>query len=285
MFKHFLITHFNLLNFPLGIDGNEEWLNWTRKRIQVFKTYCLPSLTNQTIKDFTWLIYFDINTPAEFNYLIDELKEYNFIKPCFANGFDGFMENYMNEIKVMAGDTKWIITSRIDNDDCFHKDAMRIIQEYFIPSDEHLISLASGYTFDVHHKTLSHYYYPMSPFISIIESMNKKNLKGIWYIAHSRWEELNFSVRKEIFRKNKKSTFVLHNPYWLQILHGENIANSVRGLPVLRQKDLTNFGVPIISKGQSLLNVFAYYDYVIWKRYFKTLIVRLFINHLSNKKP
>ena len=274
-FKHFLITHFNLLNFPLGITDSEQWIKWTRDRIQLFKTYCLPSLLNQTNKKFTWLIYFDKQTPAEFTPFIEELRSYDFIKPCFADGFDGFGNQYMNEIKELCQNYQWVITSRIDNDDCFDKDAIDTIQRNFRTSDEYLISLTSGYTLDTNSKTLSHYYYPMSPFISMVENLGKPVLKGIWYTAHSKWDDLRFSVRKVLLKKNSKSIFIIDKPHWLQILHGSNIANSARGLPVLKKKDLSNFGINITSEKQTIRNIPDYYDYVIWKRYFKVLVVKL----------
>ncbi len=277
-FKHFLITQFNLRSFPKGVKGNENWIKWTKKRIDIFKTYCLPSILNQSNKDFSWLIYFDKDTPIEFSYIISELKRYSFIYPCFTSGFEGFNLQYINDIKkIIAADTKWMITTRMDNDDCFEKDAINTIQKHFRKSDEFLISLSSGYTLNLQDNFLSHYYYPMSPFISLIELTEKPVIKGIFFNLHTEWDGLRLVIFKEILKRNNKSIFILDKPYWIQLVHGENVSNTAkRGFPVLYDKCLKNFGIPNKSKKQSILQIYKYYNYVIWKRYLKAMIVKCF---------
>ena len=160
MFKHFVITQFNLKKFPLAKDTVEDWKDWTRERITLFKAYCLPSFLNQTNKNFTWLIYFDKETPPEFQYLIDELEQVNFAQIRFADGFDNFMLNYREDMRALAASTRWMIETRCDNDDSLEKDAIQTIQRNFKASDGFMISLASGYTLNTEDNTLSHYYYP-----------------------------------------------------------------------------------------------------------------------------
>ena len=275
-FNHFVITRFNLKNFQFGIDNTEDWINWTRERVNLFREYCLPSFLNQTNKNFTWLIYFDSQTPKEFQYLFDELNNISFIQPYFVDGEEHFMERYLNDIKSLSLQKDWIITTRCDNDDCLEKDAIKTIQNNFTPKDEFIISLASGYTFNIQDYTLSHYYYPMSPFISIIESNPKIKLKGIFYKGHTKWEGLIFKIITEIFNKNDSSVFVLTKPFWLQVVHGNNVMNSHRrGLPILKSKLLNNFGIDIKTKGQSIFNILSYREYYYWKRYVKSIIIRL----------
>lgn len=275
MFKHFVITQFNLLQFPLGVDGNENWVNWTRRRIKLFQEFCLPSLLQQSNRNFIWLIYFDRKTPKEFNYLFQQLAQYDFVKPMFADGFNGFMQTYLHDIKSLSGNADWILTSRIDNDDSYHKDAVDVFQKHFVESDEHLISLASGYTLNTENYNLAQYYYPMSPFISMIERADKKEPKGIFFMGHSSWQVLHLSVWRQILRKNNKSTFIFDKPYWLQVIHGENVANSAkRGLPVLKEKSLSDFGLVKKSTKQSINTIFTYYDYWTWKLYFKSLMAK-----------
>ena len=280
MFKHFMITQFNLRKFPLATDAEEGWKNWTRERITLFKTYCLPSFLNQSSKNFTWLIYFDIETPPEFHYLIDELQQVSFIQIRFADGFDHFMTSYLDDIKALSDDTPWVITSRCDNDDCLEKDAISTIQNCFVEQDEFLISLASGYTLNTHDNTLSHYYYPMSPFISLVESTKKNALTGIFDREHTKWEALRLKITTELSKKNKKSVFALEKPYWIQVVHGKNVSNSFnRGFPVIRPKDLGDFGINLKTTKQSIFKIPMYYNYVLWKRYLKSSIVRMFIKN------
>ncbi|MCU4176868.1 glycosyltransferase [Carboxylicivirga sp. N1Y90] len=277
MFKHFLITRFNLRNFPLGEKKQDEWVQWTRDRISLFDKYCLPSLSNQSNKDFKWFIYFDTQTPDEFTDYINKLNGFEFIKVCYSDGMDSFDKVYIEDIKNNIGDSSWAMISRIDNDDCFDSAAIERIQESFVKKDGHLISLASGYTLDLKKNILSHYFYPMSPFLTIIESTTKKNIKGVFCKPHSSWNELRLFMYKEVFGLNKQSTFILDKPYWLQIVHDDNVSNSFkRGFPVLKSINLASFGINAITKKQSVLNISGYFNYVFWKRYFKASVVKCF---------
>lgn len=284
-FSHFLITQFNLRNFPLSDnDEYEKWIKWTRNRIELFRNFCLPSVLNQTCREFTWLLYFDAETPPEFGSFIDEVKSLPVIEICYYDGAEDFHANYFREVrKRTIRPVKWVITTRVDNDDCLHKEAVRIIQENFTEKHKYLISLASGYILNTDDKTLSHYYYPMSPFISLVENVESDSA-GIFEKIHTRWDSLRLFVSKEIWfeyfnRKARRSRFILRRPMWIQTVHGDNISNSFyRGFPVLKSKDLGDFGINIRTNRLPFRIIGRYYNYVVWKRYLKSLIVKTFIN-------
>ncbi len=284
-FSHYLITQFNLRNFSnLDKFNDESWLAWTRNRIELFRKYCLPSVINQTGTNFTWLLFFDSDTPDEFSEFLKHLKLFRFIDICYSRGIDDFNATYINEVKKRTNKTdKWIITTRIDNDDCLHRDAIKTIQENFRERNKYLISLASGYTHNTADRTLSHYFYPMSPFISLIES-NEDCIEGVYSKSHTKWDELRLFIIKELWlewfnKKARKARFILKNPYWIQIVHGGNVSNSFfRGFPVLKEKNLRDFSLSYSSRKMSILTICKYYDYVTWKRYLKSLIIMMVLN-------
>ncbi len=280
-FSHFLLTQFNLRNFPKSAHtANDEWLNWTRNRIVLFQTYCLPSILNQTEKNFSWLLYFDVATPAEFKPFIEQLEKYSFIKICYCNGSEDFFRNYLNEVKrKVTPDDQWIMTTRLDNDDVLHRSAIEIIQQNFIAKDKFLIALSSGYVLNADRKVLAHYFYPMSPFISLIESCSNSPV-GIFAKLHTKWPSLRLFIFKEIylefFRKaERQSRFILKHPLWIQVVHGKNVSNSFyRGLLVLQPKHLYDFGLNISTVKMNLSELPKFWNYVIWKRYFKCWVVK-----------
>jgi hypothetical protein len=284
-FSHFLLTQFNLRNFPQSSATEyDKWTDWTRNRIQLFKTYCLPSILNQTEKDFIWLIYFDSTTPDEFKPFIDELRSYGFIKICYSNGSDDFFKNYLNEVKSrLTQDSKWVITTRLDNDDMLHQSAISLIQENFLEKNNYLIALSSGYVLDLDKKVLSHYFYPMSPFISLIESVSE-NMVGVFGKLHTQWQALRLFIFKELYfefvnKSARKARFILKNPLWIQTVHGANVSNSFfRGLPVIKSKNLIEFGLAISTIKMELSELFKYRSYVIWKRYFKCWLIKIILN-------
>jgi len=280
-FSHFIITQFNLKNFPLS-DNNDSvtWLKWTRSRVELFKEFCLPSIINQTCKGFTWLLYFDVDTPQEFNEFLNELNSLSFIEICYSKGYEDFNLIYTDEVKKRVGKSvKWIITTRIDNDDCLHKDAIKIIQNKFVEKHKFLISLASGYVLNISDRTLSHYFYPMSPFLSLIETTDNE-IGGVFEKAHAEWDSLHISISKEIWlncfnKKARKSQIILNGPLWVQTVHGGNISNSFyRGFPVLKRRDLSVFAINFRNNKQPVTIIRKYCNYVMWKRYLKCLIVK-----------
>ena len=284
LFSHFLITQFNLRNFPTSsFEDNKQWIEWTRERIQLFKTYCLPSILNQTEKNFTWLIFFDTKTPSEFEQFVNGISKHSCIEICYCPGSEGFQDDYLNEIQLrIRKETKWIITTRLDNDDILHKDAVKLIQQNFIEKDKFLISLASGYAMDVRQNILAHYFYPMSPFISLTEKASPKII-GIFSKSHTHWSSLRLFLWKEIYfeyinKSHRQSRFILKHPLWIQIVHGKNLSNSFyRGLPVTRSIDLVDFGLNQVTKKMSLKEINKFYNYVVWKRYFKCTIIKVLL--------
>jgi hypothetical protein len=286
-FFHFLITQFNLRNFPKSSyedEDSEQWADWTRERINIFNKFCLPSILNQSKNNFTWLIFFDTSTRTEFNPFINNIKNHKFIKICFCNGYQEFYKKYMEEVHSRIPEyCQWIITTRLDNDDVLHRNAIKVIQNNFVAKEKYLISLASGYILDLNRNVLAHYFYPMSPFISLIESVSKNNI-GIFDRPHSQWQTLRLFLWKEIyfefFRKSKRSSrFILKQPLWIQLFHGKNVSNSFyRGLPVIKSQSLTEFGIEQPSKKLSIRELSKFWDYVHWKRYFKCMIIKLILN-------
>lgn len=281
-YQHFLITRFNLKGLA-NFRDIKEWELWNTNRFHIFKTYTLPSVLNQSNKDFIWLIFFDKSTPVECLKYIDALKQYKFIVPKIIQGINEFNTEYIKSInRYLNKYIEWIITTRIDNDDCIHQDMVDIIQHNFQPKHGYMISLASGYTLDIRNLQLSHYFYPMSPFISLIES-TQGTFYGIFKKRHTEWLQLRLFVLKEIYLEwvanNKRSTrFILNQPLWIQTIHGNNVCNSFyRGIPVTKSKSLKTFGLNFSAKPNSLHHFPKYYNYVFWKRYLKCLMVKWLI--------
>jgi hypothetical protein len=283
-FSHFLLTQFNLKYSPkLSEESYKEWISWTRNRIELFKNYCLPSILNQSNKEFMWIIFFDKDTPSEFFSFKKELERYDFIRICYLNGMEDFFLNYIKEVKNYAEPSdQWIMTTRLDNDDMLHRDAMKLIRENFIPKDKFMISLASGYVLDIDRKVLSHYFYPMSPFISLVESLSNSPV-GIFVKPHTQWNNLRLFVFNEIYLDilnptKRLARFILEKPMWIQTFHGKNVSNSFyRGLPVRKDKVLNDFGIRLTSVGMKLRELPKFANYVIWKRYLKSFIVKLIL--------
>ena len=134
MFQHYLITRFNLKKEGWDTSKNnipvltEEWLE---RRFKLFETFCFPSVKHQSNQNFTWFVYFDVDTPKVFKDRILGLSlGYSNFQPQFVENMQAFVPAIQEELnKVNAA---YIITSRIDNDDCIAYNYIADVQKRFV---------------------------------------------------------------------------------------------------------------------------------------------------------
>jgi len=207
-FDHFLLTRFNT---RLGERASDEWL---RHRINYFERLCRHSVMNQTIKSFRWLIYFDSERDPWFQSEVDRLSAGVF-EPIWVEG------NLTPEVAASAVEerahSKWVITTRVDNDDAISRDFIECVQAQFAQQDFEFINFQSGIQLSENGQV----FYrsdPLSPFISLIEKYNGEQLRGVYVGRHDRINE--YGPVKQ----------VVTHPMWLQMVHGLNIGNALRGV-------------------------------------------------------
>ena len=72
-FKHILITRFNLNLGWRDKSGNETLTDsWMSERFRLFEQFCVPSILNQSAKNFEWLVLFDLSAQLRYGKKIDE---------------------------------------------------------------------------------------------------------------------------------------------------------------------------------------------------------------------
>ncbi|WP_299114715.1 glycosyltransferase [uncultured Winogradskyella sp.] len=218
-FSHYIVTRFNIKSEGWVNDKNGKKVNdlaWLKKRYDLFKTFCLPSMQAQTEKEYSWLVFFDVNTPEEFKKKNEGISEQlpQFI-PLYVNDFLDF-ENTLREFVFEKSHTEYIMTSRFDNDDSFHEDAINAIQKAFVKKDLTIIELSKGLTMLIEDETkLAKRENVFSgPFITLIEKKSDvKSLKTVYDCEHTSWGDLADFIAID------------SNFYWLQTIHDANISN------------------------------------------------------------
>jgi hypothetical protein len=259
MFRHFVLTRFNIKldTFPSHDKNNrpvhtEEWLE---NRFCLFEEYCLPSMINQTCTDFIWFVLFDTETPDRFLQKIKVYEEqYPFFKPLFLeSGNPDFLRKKFNEIvvKYLGADDQYIITSRIDNDDAFHRDMIRDVQELFNKQENVFVSFIYGLQFDTRRKVLARMHYDNNHFISRIE----KRSDAIDTVLTHEHTQIG-KVTDVIYIDNRKK------PLWLEIIHEGNIINYLysSSVPLASNKMAPSFA---LKERISMKNTFfAFVRYV-----------------------
>lgn len=230
MFQHYLITRFNLKKEGWDTSKNnipvltEEWLE---RRFDLFETFCFPSVKNQNNQNFIWLVYFDVDTPKKFKDRILGLSlGYPKFQPKYVENMEAFVPAIQEELKKV--NSTYIITSRIDNDDCIAYNYINNVQKRFVEKDHYAFDYADGYTLQISPKfRLGKKRQLWNPFISLIEKNQKP--KSVWQKGHADWKLDPFVER------------INHKRLWMSIIHQENKVNEFTGYGNVSSSELHNF--------------------------------------------
>lgn len=230
-FKHFLITRFNLKVPDWQLTKNKESLlteEWMAHRMELFENFCLPSVLSQSNQNFTWLIYFDTTTSLYFKNKISSIINGNKqIKLIYINGMSAFSAILKKNIQKKSEKIPYLITTRLDNDDCIHKDFVETIQQQFNFQDFMAIDLTEGYSLQIEPQVrLGKKTQLYNPFISLIEKNNTPTT--VCMRAHGKWKSEN----RIIHIKNKR--------VWLAIIHHKNKINEFDGFGKVEWMQLKN---------------------------------------------
>jgi Putative rhamnosyl transferase len=215
--QHFLLTRFNVrVNYDSQRTGvNPEWL---AHRFDLFEKYCYPSVRSQTNLDFKWLVYFDSETPQAFRQKIQKYSEWQNFIPVYLN--TEFTDEINRQVvsEYLNKNTEYLITTRLDNDDAVCRSFVQKFQDCFDEQEIEFISLVNGYV--LNDRRLYLFRYPNNPFTSLIERIDHKNSHQFRTILCGEHSQIS-AVGK--LRK------INGEPAWLQVVHGKNVSNRVRG--------------------------------------------------------
>lgn len=250
MFQHYILTRFNLRAADWTTTKNKEKVlteEWLKERFDLFENYCFSSVKNQSNQNFKWLVFFDINTPETYKLKVEEYcKSYENFYPFFIDGMPNFLPEIIKNIKILDTE-KYIITSRLDNDDSIHEDYINVVQSYFNNQDHLAIDLIDGYTLQIGEKIrLGFQKHLYNPFISLIEK--KDDFKTVWFRSrHGSWK-----YEKKIIRVKDKRL-------WLGIIHSKNKVNQFEGYGRVDAEIISKFHIAKI-KTDEILNGISNYD-------------------------
>lgn len=224
--NHVILTRFNVSSgyaVP-GVSGTHPGLDegWLERRFALFETFCLPSVVRQTQRDFRWLVFFDERTPERYRTRVREwAAQYDFFLPVFCEVFDNAL--VLDRIRDLeARQTGIRITSRLDNDDMLHPryvEKMRAIIERHLPlvgrdAEGCFVSFPVGAC--LHKGAVYVQRYRYNPFTSCV--------------APATSERTALDVDHRYVAQTAPVYFDWRRPMWCQVIHGENVANALRGV-------------------------------------------------------
>lgn len=274
--RHFILTRFNLLLWNKDKGGQKvRSYSWLEHRFWLFEHFCLPSIVNQTCKEFEWIVLFDSKTPDFFKKRISELQiKCPQLKPVFVEPEKGrfFAEIFRREVEKKHQElqeynglncSSRVLTTYIDNDDAldlhYVEDIQRRASE--LPNGT-FIYYTEGYQFYTDHKYLMQIHYKRNHFASVVENaLTVKTIYGFgshYYI--NKIPEANIEYVKNV-------------PMWCEVIHEKNMGNDAYFLGARMVKDgsvlINDFGLQEEVKYGAGLYLFRFLP-----RYFKTFIRR-----------
>jgi hypothetical protein len=217
MITHILTTRFNV-RFAHSPSSSAHALSlpWLAERIALFEKYCLPSVLYQTVKPDVWLIWLDEHSPPQ---LWEKVRQWQaqagFIRPVAIKAFD--MPVAVATARAHADPSaRWLLTSRLDNDDAIHPRFFEAIRRHVVEGRCEFLNVPRGLIIaggKCFRKSIS-----ANPFIAFSEPSSDP--KTVWAEQHGLLGSIA-PVRQVPLRDG-----------WIQIVHGGNLSNTVRGVRV-----------------------------------------------------
>lgn len=220
--QHFVLTRFNV-----GIY-NKEWSDqvieeWYERAFKLFDCFSYQSMKEQSAQSFTWLVFFDQQTPSE---LRDKIEQYsrqfrNFV-PCYVNpAIKGRRGLKTRIIPFIETDTEFIVTSNLDIDDMLHKHYIDLAHKEVVLSRQHFFTFFYGYVLNVRNNEIELWNVPQlnNQFSCFVDKPDFSkpycNLHTIWAKPHGFLPyDKEVTMSRNVFRSNI--------PMWVWVLHNNN---------------------------------------------------------------
>ncbi len=211
-----LLTRFNLRVQGLRNDKAGRPVlgpEWMRERLDLFEKYCVPSVRHQTVRDFTWLIFLDRDTePADVERLRSNLTGVADARLILLPPVTGSEPVAKAALECVEGKPDVLLTTRLDNDDALHAEALATVRGRVRPDRMEFLNLRFGYVTDGRHAWVKSHKY--GHFTTLVEPAASAPFHTVYCgLPHGR------ARRLAPFRQ------IADRPYWLEVIHGRNAAN------------------------------------------------------------
>lgn len=137
------------------IKRSNEWItdiNWIKNRLNIFMSYTLKSLKNQTNQDFVAYILY--HPPSE-AMILNELKHY----PKLPNHIQFIRaEDYSSRINPYIKNSEFYYEVELGSDDLYHKNFVQYLYDYVPKPTTRILICQDGYIFSSTHNELAEYF-------------------------------------------------------------------------------------------------------------------------------
>ncbi len=215
---HYIITRFNLRDDAARKSPalDPAWLN---KRLDLFESFCFPTVRAQTRTDFSWLLLFDVETPESVRERIASLAaRWDLIRPIFLE--PGLKQGAKRAVqKAMTNAPDRLVTTRLDNDDGLASNYVETIRKFSEQDEATVLEFPAGYIWNK--GKVYRDWQPRNAFGTLVEPM-MGNLDYPFQTIYKGSHSENYKLGKVLW--------VSREPGWLQVVHGSNLENNRRGM-------------------------------------------------------
>jgi hypothetical protein len=217
--RHFIITRFNL-------RGNEDTPSsakmideaYLAQRLELFERFCLPTVRSQTEQNFKWLVLFADETPAAVKARVAAYAaEWPNLVPVYLPRGTGSVGPLVVRPYLDAS-PQTLITTRLDNDDGLARDYVAKVQRHVGTGERLVLQFPVGYVWHDDRIYLDRQEH--NAFTTLVEPLahgSDGEFNTIYKGSHSDIERLGRLIDVDA------------EPSWLQVIHGSNLENYVRG--------------------------------------------------------
>lgn len=227
MHQHFILTRFNLRLWSKDKRNQPTRTSeWLEKRFKLFETFCLPSIINQSVHKFKWIVLFDAETPEPYRSRIHTYeKQYDFFQPYFINPQEGrfFTRIFQKIITSQVTVNDVVITTYLDNDDALRYDYIEEIQRLSNQvEDKTFISFTYGLQYFTQLNIATLVPFKNNHFISFVEKCTpSSSIRTVF----------GYGSHIDIHNHLNTHTLYINRPFqaeWIEVVHENNMDNDIR---------------------------------------------------------
>ena len=219
MSTHVFLTRFNLpANRVERSIFSEAWL---RERMRLFERFTVPSVRSQDADRVRWLVFLDHASPEWLRARMTELEAEGLLSPRYLDGplDPQQLRGFIRAEVAAAGtdDGTLVVTSNLDNDDGLAHNFASRLAALAHEADERPAALYLN-TGLIHAGTEVYLRSDASnAFGAVIDDSARDDFATCWDEWHNRLGSLMATHHSD------------GQPSWLQVIHGRNVSNRVRG--------------------------------------------------------
>jgi Putative rhamnosyl transferase len=206
------LQHLVITRLTIKLFYDEFSPEWLEERLRLFRTYCVPSMADQTSEEYQWLILCDETTDPGFVKSVEESRSLvPQLRVLYTSKRGGGIPDVVRP--TIHADTELLVTTRLDGDDSLHAETVAVVQAYagaFARSSNRtwLLNFPYGYRYDEVDRRLYAVYWLYSPFSSLFEKLRVgKRFENVYRNHH----------KLHLFNP---AHFDLSLPAWMQVIHG-----------------------------------------------------------------